>query len=343
MPRALVVPAGGASLEMIERPHLSPAAGEVVIAVRAAGVCHSDEHFRNGHSASMSPPRVLGHEIAGEIIAVGEGVTAERIGQRVAVHYVVSCGTCAHCGRGREQFCAAGAMIGLQRDGGFAEQVAVPAVNAVPLPDQVPFAEGAILMCAGATAFHALERARLAAGETVAILGIGGIGMLGVQLAHARGAARVFAVDRDPSKLAAAARVGAVPVDASTGDAVAEVRRSTDGAGVDVAVESIGLSATIRQAIDMSGVHGRVVVVGLTRDPVPIDSYKDLLGRETSLMGSNDHLLDELPQLLDLAAQGKVALDDGMMRRVPFTAEAVNGALADLRAYRAPVRTVIEF
>jgi propanol-preferring alcohol dehydrogenase len=343
MHRALVLNEFGGALEMSERPAVAPGPHEVVIAVRAAGICHSDEHYRSGRSAAVRLPRVLGHEVAGEIVATGSAVSGSRVGERVCVHYVESCGRCAACGRGREQFCERYQMVGHTRDGGLAERVVVPAVNAMTLPPGVAYADGAILMCAGATALHALVRGRLAEGESACIIGAGGIGMFGVQIARAMGASKVFAVDKDPVKLAAAARSGAIAIDARSGDAAELVLEATGGVGVDVAVESIGFPQTIEQAVRMLAVHGRAVVVGLAKEPMALDTYRGLLARETEVMGSNDHLRGEIERLLAWASDGRVRLEPALVRNVPFTAAAVNEALADLRAYRAPVRTVVAF
>jgi 2-desacetyl-2-hydroxyethyl bacteriochlorophyllide A dehydrogenase len=338
---ALSLPAIGRPLEMIERAPAAPGPDDAVIDVRAAGICHSDEHYRSGRSMSIRPPIVLGHEVAGVIAAVGANVSAARVGERACVHYVVSCGRCAACARGDEQFCTSYAMIGNTRDGGYAESIVVPAVNALPLPDRVSFAQGAVLMCAGGTAMHALRRARFKAGESVAVLGVGGIGMFAVQIARALGAREVFAIDRDPAKLAAATSSGARAIDANDGDAARRVLELTDDAGVDVAVEAIGLPVTIRQALEMLAIHGRAVVAGIAGNAVEVDTYRNLLGRETELLGSNDHLRSELVELLDLAARGLVGLGPSLLREVPFSAESANDVLGELREYRAPVRTVM--
>jgi len=339
--RALILSDIHRDLDAITRSTPKPGDGDVLIAVRAAGICHSDEHYRAGRSASLKPPRILGHEIAGEIIAVGAGVAASRVGERVCVHYVVSCGTCNACKRDREQFCERYAMIGVHRDGGYAEHVVVPAVNAMTLPPTVSFADGAVLMCAGATALHALHRGRFAAGQSVAVIGAGGIGMFGVRLAKALGASTVIAVDRDATKLSAAEAAGARSVDATANDVAPRIHALNGGAGVDVALDCVGLAETTQLALAALGVHGRAVVVGLAGAPVSIHTYQSLLAAETELMGSNDHLHSEIEELLALAANGRLSLGDGALREVPLEAAAVNAALADLRAYRSPVRTVI--
>jgi D-arabinose 1-dehydrogenase-like Zn-dependent alcohol dehydrogenase len=339
--RALRLSTIGAPLIAADLPTPTPGPGEVLVQVRAAGICHSDAHYRAGRSASLKTPITLGHEVAGEIAALGAGVTSHTVGDRVCLHYLVTCGRCAHCVAGREQYCTTGAMIGHHRDGGYAEFIALPARNAVPLPDEVAFEHGAALMCSSATSLHALRRGRLAPGETVAVIGIGGLGISAVQLARAMGALDVYAVDLDSSKLATAAAFGAIAIDASRGDPVAAVRDRTDGRGVDVAIEVVGAPATMRQALQMCAVHGRAVIAGLSREAMTLDSYRELLGPEAELIGSNDHLLSELPLLLEFARRKALDLSKVVVKTVPLDAARVNGVLDDLETFRAPLRTVI--
>ena len=205
----------------------APGAGEILVRVKAAGICHSDAHYRAG-VGSTRHPLTLGHEISGVIEAVGAGVTTRRAGDRVCLHYLVTCGGCSDCRAGREQFCATGQMIGKDRDGGFAEFIRVPAGNAHDLPDAIPFEQGAILMCSSATALHALRKARVAPGDAVAVFGIGGLGVSAIQLARALGAAKVYAVDVNAAKLALAQRLGAIPIDARTSNPVQAIREATE-------------------------------------------------------------------------------------------------------------------
>src|SRR5246127_2699632 len=144
-------------------PEIGPS--DVLIRVAAAGICHSDAHYRAGISKIDNLPLTLGHEIAGRVEEVGADVTHLSTGDRVCVHYLVHCGSCEFCARGLEQFCRSGQMIGKHRDGGYAEFIKVPGTNAFPLPDEIPFEAGAIMTCSSATAFRALNRARLKAGE----------------------------------------------------------------------------------------------------------------------------------------------------------------------------------
>ncbi|MBO0783081.1 MAG: alcohol dehydrogenase catalytic domain-containing protein [Ktedonobacteraceae bacterium] len=182
-------------LQMHEIPVPTIGEGDVLVRVRAAGICHSDVHFRAGKVPVQPLPRTLGHEIAGVVEQVGSHVTTIKVGNRVCVHYVLSCGECCYCHMGNEQLCPQGSIIGSHVDGGYAEYVAVPERNAVHLPEEIPFEHGAILMCSSATAFHALHKSRLKSGETVAIFGVGGLGVSAIQLAYAFGALDVYAVD----------------------------------------------------------------------------------------------------------------------------------------------------
>jgi len=290
-------------------------------------------------------PQTLGHEVAGVVVEVGPEVgprgQSVQIGDRVCLHYLLTCGECRYCRTDREQFCVHGQMIGKHVDGGYAEYLAVPARNAVPLPSEIPFAQGAVLMCSSSTSFHALRKSRLRPGETVAVYGVGGLGMSAIQLALAMGALRVYAVDIAREKLELAERLGAVPVDAAAEDPVAQIRGWTEGRGVDVALEVIGLRQTMEQAVQSLAVQGRAVLAGIADQPFNIDSYRDLLGREAEVIGSADHLLWELPILVELLRQGRLDLSHVVTRTVPLEAQAINGAMDELEQFGGQVRTVI--
>jgi len=338
--RAVRLEAPGRKLvdAMLDAP--APDAGELLVRVRAAGICHSDAHYRAG-VGSTNHPLTLGHEVAGLVESVGARVTSHRKGDRVCLHYLVTCGTCRDCRAGREQFCATGQMIGKDRDGGFAELVRVPAVNAHPLPDFVPFEQGAILMCSSATALHALRKARVGAGDTVAVFGIGGLGVSAIQLARALGAAEVYAVDVNPAKLALAKRHRAVPVDARTADPVQAIRAATDARGVDAALELIGLARTMEQAVEVLAPQGRAALAGLTLERMSVAPYRDVLNREAEIIGVSDHLASEIGDLMRFIESGELDLVDAVTRVIPLEAAAINGVLDDLEAFRDDVRTVI--
>ena len=286
-------------------------------------------------------PLTLGHEIAGVVEKTGSQVMNVKIGERVCLHYNISCGSCHYCDSGNDQFCDSVKMLGHHLDGGYAEYVAAPARNAIPLPEEIPFEEGATLMCASATALHALHKGRVKAGETVAVFGVGGLGMSAIQLAKASGASEVYAVDIQRDKLELASEYGAIPVDASRVDAVEEIRKLTGNKGVNVALEMIGLRQTMEQAIDSVGYLGRAVMVGLNQQPISINTYMQVLGKEAEIIGSNDHLLGELPLLVDMARQRILDTSRVVSQTIPLDADKINQRLDDLEKYTSDVRMVI--
>ena len=232
-------------------------------------------------------------------------------------------------------------MIGKHRDGGFAELICVPARGVLRLPDAIPFEQGAVLMCSSATALHALNKARVVPGDTVAVFGVGGLGVSAIQLAQLRGARAVFAVDIHPRKLELARRFGAIPVDARAGDPVAEIRRLTDGRGVDAALELIGLPLTMAQAVRSLAIHGRAALAGLTDGQVSFSPYHDLLNREAEIIGVSDHLSTELHQLIGFVERGELDLSAVVTQSVPLDAAAINRVLDGLEAFGGDVRAVV--
>jgi propanol-preferring alcohol dehydrogenase len=331
----------GQPLELQEIPVPPVSSRGLLVQIKAAGICHSDAHYRAGVSPVEPLPLTLGHEIAGVVAEVGYQVTDFAVGDRVCLHYMVTCGDCRFCSQGNEQFCTSGKMLGKYLDGGYAEYVTVPARSAFHLPDEIPFEQAAVMMCSSATSFHALRKGRLAAGETVAVFGVGGLGMSAVQLAFAFGALDVYAVDINPSKLEMAEGFGAIPINASKLDPVEEIMRLRGGRGVDVALELIGLSETIVQAVNSLAVFGRAVVVGLTTESAPIATYTDLICKEAELIGASDHLAQEIPMLIDFVQRGKLCLSAVVTESIPLDAAAINKTLDDLDRYRGDIRVVI--
>ena len=339
--KAIRLTRSGSPLEKqdIQIPAIGPC--DVLIRVKAAGICHSDAHYRAGVSPVEPLPLTLGHEVAGVVEKAGTEVKGFAPGDRVCVHYLVTCGQCAFCESGTEQFCPTTQMIGKHRDGGYAEFLVIPERSVFRLPDEIAFEPGALLMCSSATSLHALNKARLRPGETVAIFGAGGLGISAVQLARHLGATDVFAVDINPRKLELAERFGAIPVNASTGNPVEQLRELTGGRGVDVALELVGLPLTMRQAVQSLAVLGRAALVGLTQETFEVAAYSELLNREAEIIGVSDHLASEMPLLLDLARTGKLDLTEGIIRTVPLEVDAINGVLDRLEEFGDDVRVVI--
>ena len=328
-------------LQMQEIPTPEIGRSGILVKVKAAGICHSDVHYRAGISPVKPVPLTLGHEVAGVVEMIGSQVTNVRVGDRVCLHYNIACGNCHHCQTGNDQFCEKVLMIGHYANGGYAEYIAVPARNAIHLPDEIPFEQGATLMCASATAFHSLRKSRVKPGETVAIFGAGGLGQSAIQLARAFGALTVYAVDINEEKLNLATHYGATPINAQRVEVVEEIKKLTHGKGVDVAIEMIGLPHTMKQAVQSAGVMGRVVIVGLSNKPLEINTYNELIGKELELIGSNDHHLHELPLLIEMARKKILDTTRIVTRAVPLEANAINATLDALEKFSGDVRTVI--
>jgi D-arabinose 1-dehydrogenase-like Zn-dependent alcohol dehydrogenase len=320
-------------------PEINPS--EVLVRVAACGICHSDAHYRAGISPIDRLPMTLGHEVAGRVELVGKQVSHVSPGDRVYVHYLVSCGCCDFCIHGYEQFCVKGQMIGKHRDGGYAEFIKVPGRNVFVLPDEIPFEVGAIMMCSSATALHALKKARLKSGDSVAIFGFGGLGFSALQLSRSFGCQKIYAVDINSAKLASAATHGAVPIDATTGDPVQRIREATGGKGVDVSIELVGSALTRGQAVRCLGVLGRAALVGLTAESMSVLPYTELINKEAEIIGVSDHLAAELPLLMEFARSAKLRFPEGTLRFVDLDAGQINLALDAVGKSTDHIRTVI--
>jgi 2-desacetyl-2-hydroxyethyl bacteriochlorophyllide A dehydrogenase len=320
-------------------PEIGPS--EVLVRVEACGICHSDAHYRAGIAPIDPLPVTLGHEVAGRVETVGREVHHVSPKARVYVHYLVSCGCCDFCRRGHEQFCSKGQMIGKHRDGGYAEFIKVPARNVFVLPEEIPFEHGAIMMCSSATALHALNKARVKSGDSIAIFGFGGLGFSALQLARAFGCHEVYVVDINPAKLASIAAFGGIAIDATASDPVEQIREATDGKGVDVSIELVGSAVTMGQAVRCLGVLGRAALVGLTAESMSILPYPELINKEAEIIGVSDHLAAELPLLMQFARNGKLSFPAGTLRSVGLDATEINAALDEVEKSSDHIRTVI--
>jgi len=332
----------GRPLELHEVPIPIPGPSDVLVRVKAAGICHSDTHYRAGKSRVHPLPMTLGHEVAGVVEQTGAGVTNLKPGDGVCLHYLATCGECAFCRQGEEQFCATGQMIGKYRDGGFAEFIIMPARSVFKLPEEISSLHGAIMMCSSATSLHALNKARLRPGESVAVFGSGGLGQSAIQLAQALGAGDVYAVDINPRKLDLARQCGAVPVNANGNDPVAVIQDLTRGRGVDIALELIGLPLTMQQAVRSLALKGRAALVGITEKTFPVAPYHEVINKEAEIIGVSDHLAQEIPLLLELASKRTLDFTKVVTRSIPLDAAVLNEALDRLEQFGDDVRVVVE-
>ncbi|MFE6411574.1 Zn-dependent alcohol dehydrogenase [Streptomyces sp. NPDC057837] len=276
--RAAVLPAVGSPLEItgIELP--DPGPGQVHVRLAAAGVCHSDLSLSNG-TMRLPVPAVLGHEGAGTVVAVGEGVTHVAPGDGAVLNWAPSCGVCHPCSLGEVWLCAdalsgAGRVHARTAEGtdlhpglnvaAFAEETVVPASCVLPAPDGVPLTDAALLGCAVLTGYGAVHHsARVRQGETVAVFGVGGVGLAAIQAARIAGASKIVAVDVSPAKEELARTAGATDYLVASDITAREIRGLTGKQGVDVAVECAGRAVTIRTAWDSTRRGGRTTVVGI--------------------------------------------------------------------------------
>jgi S-(hydroxymethyl)glutathione dehydrogenase/alcohol dehydrogenase len=362
--RAAVLAARGAPLQIEDLRLENPKAGEVRIDLVAAGVCHSDWHVIKG-DWNHRTPIVLGHEGAGVVTEVGEGVTNVAVGDHVIVSWMPACGACRQCVAGRPWLCEAAieavetdAMFDgttrLSRQNGeavyqylcsgvFAEEAVVPAAGAVMIRDDAPLQDVAIIGCAVATGFGAvLNSARVEWGSTMAVIGCGAVGMSAILGGRQAGALRIIAVDIKPAKLDIARRLGATDVvDASAADPVAAVKELCGG--VDYAFECIGLGPTCEQAADMLAIRGTAVIVGQPRvNTRPAYDALLLSFYEQRIIGSNYGSMRpaiDFPKLVDLYMKGDLPVDELITSRRPLA--DIQQAFDDLAAGRV-VRTVLD-
>lgn len=314
-------------IEDIEIPKISDA--DVLVRVKAAGICHTDLHFLDGTLAPWkgSLPLTLGHEIAGEVETVGRKVRKFRQGDRVILINGVSCGRCKYCKIGRENLCVDLDQIGFTLDGGYAEFVGAPGRTLVRLPKEVSFEVGALITCGVATSYHALfDISRLKKGETVLVNGAGGLGLSAIQMAKNAGA-KVIAVDIVDEKLEMAKKLGAdETINARTQDVVESVNKITGSRGVDVALELVGTSSAMNNALNTLGKTGRYAVVGYTKDMLQA-SPLTLVILEAEIKGVVAYTKKDLQTVVNQVRRGKlkpiVARKHGL--------EELNSALESLK------------
>ncbi|MCO6009450.1 zinc-dependent dehydrogenase [Actinoallomurus purpureus] len=312
-------------IRLEDAPEPSPGPGEVKIRVRNCSTCGTDVKISKYGHHHIRPPRVMGHEIAGEIAEVGDGVTGWRPGDRVQVIAAIPCGHCEECRRGHMTVCPNQESMGYHYDGGFAEYTIVPAkVLAVDglnrIPDGVGFAEASVaepLACV----LNGQELARVGEGDDVVVIGAGPIGCLHVRLARSRGAARIFLADLNAERLAMSAeRVH--PDAALTGaDVVDQVLKLTNGRGADVVITAAASGAAQEQALQMTARQGRISFFGgLPKDNPIIALDSNLVHyRELTIVGANGSSPAHNARALDLIATGAVPVTDLITHHLPLT------------------------
>ena len=355
----------GLQVETIRTPR--PKAGEVLIKVTACGLCHSDLHVIGG-AIAFPLPAVLGHEVAGIIVELGPGTehTGLEVGLQVAGGFLMPCGQCRHCAAGHDELCEPffelnrlkgvlydgttrlysldGEPIQMYSMGGLAEYSVVPATALAPVPEGVDPVSSAILGCAAMTGYGAVRRgADLKYGETVAVVAVGGVGSNIVQIARAFGASQVIAIDVADDKLEAVKAFGATAtINSMTQDAREEVLKLTNGRGVDVSFEALGIPSTWDTALDVLADGGRMVPIGLGagRQTAEVEINRTVR-RSQSILGSyGARTRQDLPAVVDLAARGIINYDDLVTRR--FSLDEAAAGYEALRNRAVQGRAVVD-
>jgi len=294
---------------------------DVLIRVKACGICGSDVHGLDGSTGRRIPPIVMGHEAAGVIETVGANVKGWQAGDRVTFDSTVSCGQCYFCTRGEINLCDNRQVLGVscgefRRNGAFAELVSVPARILYRLPDTLGFAQAAMIE-AVSIAVHAVNITPKSLGDTAVVVGSGMIGLLTIQAAKAAGFARVFAVDLDDNKLAAAMRLGAdATFNPKTTDVPAAIYALTNGRGADVALEAVGAAAPIKTAIMSVKKGGTVTLIGNIAPNIELP-LQAVVTRQIRLQGSCASA-GEYPACIELLANGTINVDEIISARVPL-------------------------
>jgi 2-desacetyl-2-hydroxyethyl bacteriochlorophyllide A dehydrogenase len=336
--RALVLEEFGGPFTQkeIATPRIGP--HEALVRVRNVGVCGTDLKIRAGRMGLNVLPLIMGHEVAGEVAEVGSEVHGFAPGDRVLVNFYITCGRCQFCREGRDTLCLEVRQHGFSLDGGFAEYVKTPGINLCKVPDHVPLERACILVDAVATSYHAVtKRAQIRPGKTVALVGVGGVGLHALQMAKLAGG-WVIAVDVNEARLELARTLGAdAVVDARQGPFHLAVRQLTDGQGVDVVLEFVANAETLPPSYHSLKRAGRLVFVGYTPElPMPVMPH-ELVRNEWEIMGSRATTKQELQDTMDLVAQGRI---QPVIDRV-FPLEDIELAFDELRQGRSLGRTVV--
>jgi L-iditol 2-dehydrogenase len=299
-------------LEVVEMPAPEPGPEDVLVRVRACGICGSDVHGFDGSTGRRIPPIVMGHEAAGEIAQTGAAVRGLRVGERVTFDSTIYCGQCFYCARGQVNLCDNRQVLGVspgayRRHGAFAEYVVVPSRIVYPLPANLSF-EHAAMIEAVSVAVHAVSLTPVHPGDTAVVVGSGMIGLLAIQALRHAGCARVIAVDPDPARLEMARQLGATSaLNPGTADAVAAIREMTEGRGADVAVECVGAGQPVRTVIACLRKGGAATLVGNLEPAIEFPLQTVVTG-QLRLQGSCASA-GEYPACIELMSNGAIRVD----------------------------------
>lgn len=325
-------------LQIKECPIPSPGPGEVLVQVRASGLCTTDLHIQEGRISTVKLPYVPGHELAGVVKSVGEGVTRVKPGQHIIAAIDVICGHCRFCRTGRTNLCENLTRIGFERNGSHEEYVVIPEDNAFPIAEHVPFEQACIIPDAVVCMYHAMKRAGITCGSKVLILGAGGLGLQGVQIAKQFGA-WVCVTSRHNEKLDIAKNLGADEgINTKTTDLQEEIVKLTGGEMLDVVFDNIGLLNTVQESMSLLRPGGKLILVGYNEKQFLVN-YQDVINREKEIIGIRGSVRQDLTEVIKLVEQGKIK----PFIHKTYPLEKINEALTELREGRTLGRTVIVY
>lgn len=335
--KAAVLKEFGKPLVIEEKAIPAPGPHEVLVHVRASGLCVSDIHIQDGIIKTVRTPYTPGHEMAGIIEAVGEGVTRVKKGDHIVTAIDIVCGHCRYCLSGRTNLCPSLVRIGFERDGSHEEYCVIPEGNAYKIADHIPFDQATSLTDAVGCMYNAIKnRARIQPGSRVLILGTGGLGMNAIQIARVFGA-EVYATSRQPEKLKLSLEMGAdAVINTKEQDLKEEITRLTNGEMCDVVIDNIGIRGSVNQALSVVCAGGRVVVSGYN-DPLFEADFQDVMKFEKEIVGIRGMTGTDLMEVIALVEKGKIV--PYVYKTLPF--HQINEGLEMLRTGAAKGRVVM--
>lgn len=316
-------------IEDIKKPQIGK--DDILVKIAACGICHTDLHYMDhGVATYKPPPMILGHEPSGHVAEVGSDVKNFKEGDKVLIPAVLTCGVCDFCRTGRENICQNMVMLGNHINGAYAEYIQVPAKDICILPDEIPLQEGSIIADAISTPFHAVKnRAQVKPGDTVVVIGCGGIGINIVQIAAAVGGS-VIAVDVLDKKLEWAKKLGATAtINPTKVEKLGKEIKKMTGGGADIAIEAIGRPDTIQEAFGTLRKGGRLVVVGFASQNINISAGK-IMFFEMEIIGSLGCRPVDYPKIIELVRLGKIKVAELVTNRFPL--DKINDAFDLLRS-----------
>ena len=327
----------GQPLVIEEKPIPVPGSGEVLVKVCASGLCVSDLHIQDGMIGTVRLPYTPGHEMAGIIAQVGEGVTAVDIGDHVVGAIDITCGTCKYCLSGRTNLCRNLVRVGFERDGSHEEYCVIPAANAFKVANWVPFDQMTSITDAVGCIYNAIKnRAKVQPGHRVLILGTGGLGMNAIQIAKIFGA-EVYATSRQKEKLDISLEMGAdAAVNTKEQNLYDEIVRLTNGEMCDVVIDNIGIKSSINESLRLVCPGGRVIVAGYN-DPTFEAEYQDIMKFEKEILGIRGMTKQDLIEVIGFIETGKIV--PFIYKTIPF--DRINEGLNMLRTGEAKGRVVL--